>query len=389
MFKDICRYFLLIITILLSFNAFPQNLERKKYTNTLSKNESPLQKQTSQKQNLQQKEGLIIEKAVKTVFGIDKPEKMEPLNSGFSGAKLYKILVNNKFYVLRVKKQKALTQEDITDRENEIKCMNIAADAKVSPKVYYANIVDGVVIMDYIDNQKLKEQDRAEPKNVIKLAMLLQTIHNLAPFPKSPNIPIRDALYKNVNSSDNKLINEPMFLKAKSKLRIIEPILSKIKVNKSCHNDLIPPNVLYDNDKFWVIDWEYANYDDPFFDLATGSIFFIPNTTLEELYLKTYFQRTPSEKERAHYYVMKQVSLSFFGIGLMNIGKKLGSKSLKKNKIEMLNLKEVVSQIQNGKLSLENSDHLTIFGTAMLKEALSNMESPYFEQSLSLLASNY
>lgn len=36
-----------------------------------------------------------------------------------------------------------------------------------------------------------------------------------------------------------------------------------------CHNDLIPENIIQHHDKFTFIDWEYAAYNSPYFDLAT------------------------------------------------------------------------------------------------------------------------
>lgn len=36
-----------------------------------------------------------------------------------------------------------------------------------------------------------------------------------------------------------------------------------------CHNDLIPENILQSDHTFTFIDWEYAGYNSPYFDLAT------------------------------------------------------------------------------------------------------------------------
>ena len=34
------------------------------------------------------------------------------------------------------------------------------------------------------------------------------------------------------------------------------------------HNDLLPANFIKDNEKIWLIDWEYAGYNTPLFDLG-------------------------------------------------------------------------------------------------------------------------
>ena len=35
-----------------------------------------------------------------------------------------------------------------------------------------------------------------------------------------------------------------------------------------CHNDLLPANILDDNERIWIVDWEYAGMGNPLFDLA-------------------------------------------------------------------------------------------------------------------------
>ena len=38
-----------------------------------------------------------------------------------------------------------------------------------------------------------------------------------------------------------------------------------------CHNDLLPANLIWDDDRLWLIDWEYAGMGHPLFDLASVS----------------------------------------------------------------------------------------------------------------------
>ncbi len=40
----------------------------------------------------------------------------------------------------------------------------------------------------------------------------------------------------------------------------------------ACHNDLLPGNVLFDIDRAWLLDFEYAGMNDRYFDLANLSV---------------------------------------------------------------------------------------------------------------------
>ena len=38
-----------------------------------------------------------------------------------------------------------------------------------------------------------------------------------------------------------------------------------------CHNDLLPANLIDEDDRLWLVDWEYAGMGHPLFDLASVS----------------------------------------------------------------------------------------------------------------------
>ena len=36
------------------------------------------------------------------------------------------------------------------------------------------------------------------------------------------------------------------------------------------HNDLLPANLLDDGSRMWLVDWDYAGWNSPLFDLAAS-----------------------------------------------------------------------------------------------------------------------
>jgi thiamine kinase-like enzyme len=56
-----------------------------------------------------------------------------------------------------------------------------------------------------------------------------------------------------------------------------------------CHNDLLPGNVLFAEDRVWLLDYEYAGMNDVFFDLANLSVNCGLSRTDDELLLHLYF----------------------------------------------------------------------------------------------------
>jgi thiamine kinase-like enzyme len=58
-----------------------------------------------------------------------------------------------------------------------------------------------------------------------------------------------------------------------------------------CHNDLLPGNVLFADDRVWLLDFEYAGMNDVFFDLANLSVNSELSPDSDERLLTLYFGR--------------------------------------------------------------------------------------------------
>jgi thiamine kinase-like enzyme len=73
------------------------------------------------------------------------------------------------------------------------------------------------------------------------------------------------------------------------------------------HNDLLPANFLHDGTRMWLVDWEYAGFNSPLFDLGA-----LANAGLtlrqESRMLKTYFGKAPTADLWHRYRAMKAAS---------------------------------------------------------------------------------
>ena len=76
-----------------------------------------------------------------------------------------------------------------------------------------------------------------------------------------------------------------------------------------CHNDLLSANFLKDKIKIWLIDWEYAGFNDPMFDLGGMS----SNNNLtndEDIYLlENYYEKKINTDLLNKFKAMKSASL--------------------------------------------------------------------------------
>jgi thiamine kinase-like enzyme len=75
-----------------------------------------------------------------------------------------------------------------------------------------------------------------------------------------------------------------------------------------CHNDLLPANVLFDGERGWLIDYEYAGMNEAMFDLANLSVNSGFDAAADDRLLAGYAQRPPTAPLRARLMLMKVVS---------------------------------------------------------------------------------
>ena len=75
------------------------------------------------------------------------------------------------------------------------------------------------------------------------------------------------------------------------------------------HNDLLAANLLDDGDRLWLIDWEYAGFNTPLFDLGGVA----SNNELDEAderwLLDAYFETAVTDDLWKRYQAMKTASL--------------------------------------------------------------------------------
>jgi thiamine kinase-like enzyme len=75
------------------------------------------------------------------------------------------------------------------------------------------------------------------------------------------------------------------------------------------HNDLLPANFIDDGDRIWLIDFDYAGFNSPLFDLSNLASNNELDAAQELRMLEQYFDGSPEQVTLASYHAMKCASL--------------------------------------------------------------------------------
>ncbi len=195
-------------------------------------------------------------------------------------------------------------------RWNELAVSRAAHAAGLGPAVVHAE--PGVLVMDYVEAEPIGPDDMARPGAVETLAQLLRRVHLDVPRHLSGPVLcfwvfhiVRDYVrFLTVHGSPH-LPLLPTFLADAERL---EGMIGPTPVVLG-HNDLLPGNILIGAGRLWLIDWEYAGFGSPLFDLgglASNNGF---NPEQERALLAAYDGVAPDAARWRQYAAMKCASL--------------------------------------------------------------------------------
>ena len=212
---------------------------------------------------------------------------------------------NNKKYVVRLGND---IPEHLVSRSNELIVSKAASDAGISPKVIYHS--HGILVLDYIKSITLSSE--GVRKNIKSIIPLIKKIHHEIPknlYGQSVIFWVFHVIRNYVKFlNDNKSLHIKILSDLISKSELLEKNSSPYEIVFG-HNDLLPANFLDDGSKIWIIDWEYAGYNTPLFDLGGLS----SNNDFsykEEIYLlENYFENKINDKLLLQYNSLKCASL--------------------------------------------------------------------------------
>lgn len=232
--------------------------------------------------------------------------EIEPISGG----------ITNQNYLVTAKEARYFVRigEDIpvhgVKRFNELAASIAAHKAGISPAVLYSE--PGIMVLEYIDGLALTAEDVRSEKNLSRIIELLKTCHHDIPkYFKGPALVFW--VFQVVRDYANTLRECKSHWTAElndlqNKAAQLEVDVGRITLVFG-HNDLLCGNIIDDGNRLWLIDWDYAGFNSPLFDLgglASNNGF---DTQEEVFLLEQYFSETPDPTLYKQYSAMKCASL--------------------------------------------------------------------------------
>ena len=311
-----------------------------------------------------------VRRGLRAAFGTETLDGWTPLSGGLSGARLWRIRVGGIAYLLRVE----TGRDALRDPHRGYRCMALAAEACLAPRVRYADPDDGVAIMDFIEARSLTlDPVGTRAELVVELAQAVRALHAIEGFP--PLVDYLEGLNGLVDAAGRAGVVPVGAFDPWPRLRAVCERLDPQPV--SSHNDLNPRNLLHDGRRVWLIDWEAAFRADRYVDLAAIANVFAPDPESEALLLRTYLGREARADERARLWLFRQVSHVFHAaVFIAGVAGQARAERLDGPDLDALH-----QGLALGEPLLDAPEGRLAYGLARLRTVTANIESPAFAEA--------
>lgn len=240
-----------------------------------------------------------------------EPVTPEPLAGGITNVN-FVVADAGKRYVVRIGDDILVHQ---VMRFNELAASRAAEAAGLSPAVVHHE--PGVLVIDYIDSTPLDEAAVRDPAMLERIVPLIRRCHREIPqHLRGPALMfwvfhvLRDYAAALREGSSAHAAKLPDLMVRADRL---EAAVGRIDVVFG-HNDLLPSNLLAQKlpeggERLWLIDWDYAGFNSPLFDLGGLASNNGLSEDQERWLLETYFETPLQEELWQRYQAMKCASL--------------------------------------------------------------------------------
>ena len=229
----------------------------------------------------------------------------EPLGGGITNVN-FVVEDAGERYVVRI-------GEDIPEhgvyRAHELAAARAAHAAGLSPEIVHAE--PGALVMRWVDGRTLDPAGVREPACLARILDTVRRCHREVPLHFRGPAPIfwvfqvvRDYA-RTLREDGSRMAGRLDGLLARA--AHLESVVGPVEIVFG-HNDLLAANFIDDGDRIWLIDWEYAGFNSPLFDLGGLAANNALDAGEERRMLERYFGTPPGATRLASYAAMKCAS---------------------------------------------------------------------------------
>jgi aminoglycoside phosphotransferase (APT) family kinase protein len=192
------------------------------------------------------------------------------MGAGLSGAASYRVDGQRASFVLEI----AAEAEPTEAWQEKVALLRLAASAALAPRVVHVDEERRAVLSEWVEDHSFSgfyHEPRTQAAALAELGAMLRRVHSL-PLPAgAKGQDPRDVLSTSWAGLGDFPV--PGFARDAVERLLGEEAPPSDRAAVLSHNDVNPTNLIYDGKRVLLLDWGSAGPNDPFYDLASISVF--------------------------------------------------------------------------------------------------------------------
>lgn len=219
----------------------------------------------------------------------------------------FKITVDGMSYVLRIAGEGT---EEYIDRDADEQAAHVCSDAGVGATLLYYDRPTGTQVTRFIEGSvPMDPEILSEPAAIRHAAEAFHRLHNCGtPFLGRFYMFDNQKEYLDVLEKRGATLPDGYHEVAREALIVKELLDAANFPLAPCNNDPAPENLVYTGERAYVLDWEFAGNNDPYWDLADFSIETEFSDEQDEIFLAAYCKGEVTESMRARMVTYKAMA---------------------------------------------------------------------------------
>ena len=291
---------------------------------------------------------------------------------GLSGAGVHRVEANGRTFVLKISR----SDESIDAWRARREILRLAADAGLAPRVIHTDEARRAVLSVFVTGKPFVAAYR-DPRTgdaaVGDLGRLLRRVHSLPVPAHAESRDPREVLattWSGLSATDG----IPAFVGDAVQRVLAETPPPSGRDAVLSHNDVNPGNLLYDEERMLLVDWDAAGRNDPYFDLATIALFLRMDDGTCSRLLTAHDGEPVAGIPPFFAYMRRLVAVLSPVVGMrMQMQLSNGRPPARSGPLETLDstlsLGEFYQKLRAGELRLDTPDGGRAFGLALIKES--------------------
>jgi aminoglycoside phosphotransferase (APT) family kinase protein len=294
---------------------------------------------------------------------------------GLSGAGVYRVDAAGRTYVMKVARE----GEPLEPWRAKLHIQRLAADAGVTPPVIHVDEDRRVVLSAFVTDRSFFAFYGNPGTRDAAIALLGRTVRRIHDIPIPLGAGVLDPRQFVATIWEGPLAGfaVPTFVSDAVRRVLDEEPTPSDRAPVLSHNDFNPTNLIYDGEHLVLLDWDTPGPNDPYYDLATASLFLRMDEETCRKLLSAYGDASASGLPARFVYDRRVVG-TLCGAAFMHLARQgghggaTGAETLDST----LSLAEIYQQMRAGTLSIATADGQWAFGLALVKAGMTDPLPP-------------